>query len=84
MYIRVQQVYVRSTDANRCLMSAQALLAGLYPPNGRQVIWLDSYAVPLGLNSQEWSNTISWQPIPVHAKMPIEDDLVSAFSTLKH
>jgi len=44
------QVYVRSTDYNRTLMSAYCNLAGLFPPQGSQV----------------WNEKISWQPIPVH------------------
>ncbi|KAG4080083.1 hypothetical protein HA402_014523 [Bradysia odoriphaga] len=46
----VDKVYVRSTDFDRCIMSAQANLAGLFPPTG----------------DQKWSDDILWQPIPVH------------------
>ena len=44
------QILVQSIDDDRCLMSAEAVLAGLYPPSDKQV----------------WSNDIYWQPIPVH------------------
>ncbi|XP_048463094.1 lysosomal acid phosphatase-like isoform X3 [Rhincodon typus] len=45
-----QEIYVRSTDIDRTLMSAQANLAGLYPPHGHQIFRPD----------------LNWQPIPVH------------------
>ncbi|XP_043922129.1 lysosomal acid phosphatase-like [Protopterus annectens] len=45
-----REIYIRSTDYDRAQMSAQANLAGLYPPQGSQV----------------WNSNISWQPIPVH------------------
>ena len=44
------QIFVRSTDYDRTLMSAEANLAGLYPPN----------------NSQVFESSVHWQPIPVH------------------
>ena len=31
------QVYIRSSDVDRCVQSAETQLAGLYPPVGRQV-----------------------------------------------
>ncbi|XP_061466927.1 lysosomal acid phosphatase isoform X2 [Rhineura floridana] len=43
-------IYIRSTDFDRTLMSAEANLAGLYPPEDHQM----------------FSPNISWQPIPVH------------------
>ncbi|XP_078076452.1 lysosomal acid phosphatase-like [Mustelus asterias] len=48
-YVR-QEIYVRSTDIDRTLMSAESDLAGLYPPHGQQIFHPD----------------LKWQPIPVH------------------
>ncbi|KAI0215767.1 Prostatic acid phosphatase [Lamellibrachia satsuma] len=59
-YIR-DQIYVRSTDMERTLMSAYCNLAGLYPPTGSQV----------------WYPQIPWQPIPVHTVPRMEDKLLS-------
>lgn len=44
------EIYVQSTDIDRTLMSAEVNLAGLYPPQGRQIFHSD----------------LKWQPIPVH------------------
>ncbi|KAG8519586.1 Lysosomal acid phosphatase [Galemys pyrenaicus] len=52
-----QEVYVRSTDFDRTLMSAEANLAGLFPPSGMQ----------------RFNPNISWQPIPVHTVPITED-----------
>lgn len=42
-------VYVQSTDYDRTLMSAQANLAGLFPPTH---------------DDEKWHDEIQWQPIP--------------------
>nr|XP_003412297.2 lysosomal acid phosphatase isoform X1 [Loxodonta africana] len=55
-----QEVYVRSTDLDRTLMSAEANLAGLFPPDGMQ----------------RFNPNISWQPIPVHTVPVAEDRLL--------
>ncbi|XP_073512529.1 testicular acid phosphatase homolog isoform X2 [Phyllobates terribilis] len=55
-----EEIYVRSTDYDRTLMSAQANLAGLYPPNG----------------TQQWHPDIPWQPIPVHTVSVSQDRLL--------
>lgn len=42
-------VYVQSTDFDRAIMSAQANLAGLFPPTH---------------DDEKWHDDILWQPIP--------------------
>ncbi|XP_069751106.1 prostatic acid phosphatase-like [Narcine bancroftii] len=44
------EIYVRSTDIDRTLMSAEVNLAALYPPQEQQIFHPD----------------LNWQPIPVH------------------
>uniref|UniRef100_A0A1B6LHJ3 Acid phosphatase n=1 Tax=Graphocephala atropunctata TaxID=36148 RepID=A0A1B6LHJ3_9HEMI len=56
-----QNVRVDSSDHDRCLQSAGALLAGLFPPQGEQV----------------WNNNLLWQPIPVHATPLDMDKLIT-------
>ncbi|CAG9770195.1 unnamed protein product [Ceutorhynchus assimilis] len=46
-----KDIYVRSTDVDRTLMSAEANLAGLYPP----------------VNTDIWKTGLAWQPIPIHS-----------------
>nr|XP_056712957.1 prostatic acid phosphatase-like [Euleptes europaea] len=45
-----EEIYIQSTDVDRTIMSAQANLAGLFPPSTGEI----------------WNPKIPWQPIPVH------------------
>lgn len=49
-YYFPNETYVLSSYADRCHMSAQMMLAGLYPPVKEQI----------------WNSELLWQPIPVH------------------
>lgn len=53
-------VWIRSTDVDRALMSAQANLAGFYPPQDWDV----------------WDASMPWQPIPVHTTPTKEDKVL--------
>ena len=63
-----REVWVRSSEKERCLESVTLILSGLYPPNGR---W-------------KWNNDVGqvWQPFPIHT-MNISHDGVSHRSQLK-
>lgn len=56
------EIYVRSTDVDRTLMSAESNLAGLYPPTGKD----------------RWDPNIRWQPIPVHTVPESMDEVLAA------
>lgn len=56
------EIYVRSTDVDRTLMSAESNLAGLYPPTGKD----------------QWDPAIQWQPIPVHTVPESMDEVLAA------
>ena len=53
------ELYVRSSDYDRTLMSAESQLAGLFPPEGDQI----------------FDPSIPWQPIPVHTVPKESDTL---------
>lgn len=53
-------IWVRSTDVDRALMSAQANLAGFYPPEDFDV----------------WDPSVHWQPVPVHTTPTAEDKIL--------
>uniref|UniRef100_A0A5F8HBA0 Lysosomal acid phosphatase n=1 Tax=Monodelphis domestica TaxID=13616 RepID=A0A5F8HBA0_MONDO len=55
-----EEVFVRSTDFDRTLMSAEANLAGLFPVEG----------------AQSFNPNITWQPIPVHTVPEAQDKLL--------
>lgn len=56
-----KEVYVRSTDLDRTLMSAQANMAGLFPVTPKM----------------EWMDSMHWQPVPVHTVLLSEDRLLT-------
>ena len=56
------QYIVRSTDVDRTLMSAESQMAALFYPTPEQ----------------QFNQTITWQPIPVHT-VPTTDDFVSVY-----
>ncbi|XP_078357149.1 prostatic acid phosphatase-like isoform X2 [Oculina patagonica] len=58
-----REIYVRSTDIERTLMSAQTQLNGLYPPKGHQI----------------WRDNLDWQPIGIHVVPIKEDYLLAVF-----
>ncbi|XP_041974334.1 lysosomal acid phosphatase-like [Aricia agestis] len=62
-----KDAYFRSSDKDRCLMSAYTFLAGLYPPSERQV----------------WNQEINWQPIPVRSLPRELDNIVAATKPCK-
>ena len=61
-----EEVVVRSTDVDRTLMSAQANMAGLFPPSGYL----------------EWNPDLAWQPVPVHTVAKERDSLLSSTHSL--
>lgn len=56
------EIYVRSTDVDRTLQSAECNLAGLYTPSGNQV----------------WNRNLAWQPTSVHTIPSDEDWLIGS------
>lgn len=54
-----EKVYVRSTDTPRTKMSAQLVMAGLFPPSKEQM----------------WNPELMWQPIPVDYKNSKDEEV---------
>lgn len=44
------EIYIQSSDTDRCVMSAAVNLASMFPPK----------------DDQMWKNGFIWQPIPIH------------------
>ena len=63
LHFSEREIYVRSTDINLTLLSAESTLAGLYPPKGNHI----------------WSMDIPWQPIPVHTVELEADNLLYVY-----
>ncbi|XP_014793148.1 PREDICTED: prostatic acid phosphatase isoform X2 [Calidris pugnax] len=55
-----QEFYIRSTDYDRTIMSAQSYLSGLFPPTSSQI----------------WNPELLWQPIPVHVLQKSTDQML--------
>ncbi|RZC41833.1 testicular acid phosphatase -like protein, partial [Asbolus verrucosus] len=66
-YYYHKDVKILSSYADRCLMSAEILLAALFPPKGNQI----------------WNENLLWQPIPVHYVPRSEDNLIVMKSKCK-
>jgi len=63
------EVWVRSTDIDRTLMSAEAQMAGLFPPGTAKETSSSSFPTP------QYGLPYGWQAVPVHT-VPVEDDLL--------
>jgi len=46
-----EDIFIQSSNLDRTIMSAQANLAGMYPPESQQ----------------QWNPRLNWQPIPIHS-----------------
>lgn len=57
------EIYVRSSDYNRTLVSAQANLLAMYPPEDSELFVKD----------------IRWRPIPVHTVPKRQDKVIISF-----
>lgn len=66
-----KSIYVRSSDYNRTLMSAEAVLLGLYPMGS-------GAALP---KEKEYALPNAFQPIPVHTTAENNDDLFISYKT---
>lgn len=57
-----KKVYVQSTDVDRCLMTAETVLAALFQPT----------------ETEKWNKEILWNPIPVHTTKSSQDHILAA------
>nr|CAI5833171.1 unnamed protein product [Callosobruchus analis] len=55
-----QEIHVMSSDIDRTIMSAELVLAGMYPPT-KEDVWLEGFP---------------WQPIPVHSIQTDKDNFI--------
>ncbi|XP_044755300.1 testicular acid phosphatase homolog [Coccinella septempunctata] len=55
------QIYAQSLDYDRCIMTGEATLAGLYPP----------------ISDEIWNPNIRWQPTPIHISPVNQDIVVN-------
>lgn len=60
-YYLPDEVYVLSSYAERCHMTAQLLLTGLFPP----------------VKEQKWTSELPWQPVPIHSSPRNLDNVMS-------
>jgi hypothetical protein len=58
------QVFIRSSDSDRALVSAQSMLNGFFPPTDK---------------IEKFEDDLDWQPIAVHAATPNEPDPVRIY-----
>jgi hypothetical protein len=66
-YYDHSQVFARSTDYDRTLMSTYSLLSGLYEPIGYQ----------------KFDKNLDWQPIPVHTTNGTTDNIFYSGSCIR-
>lgn len=55
-------IYIQSSDVDRCIMSAAYTLAGMFPPTGQEI----------------WNNSLMWQAIPIHTIPKRLDHILAA------
>lgn len=59
-----EELYATSTDTDRTLMSGEAFLAGLYPPQGFQV----------------WDKDVLWQPSSLRSTSPDHTEVTVVYN----
>lgn len=71
-----KEIYVRSTDVDRTLMSAQSQLTGLYPPGTARNVDVRVKFGEDALHEDEGGLPHMFQPIPVHTESAKNDILL--------